>query len=302
VTAPDYAVAAVRALVMLCTVLAVGLCLWRVLVADTAGNAAAPDTEFSDTGHSQIRGTGLSAGIAAIALVAVELLLQPARMLGSFAGGVDRDLLAFALGSDLGAAAAVRVLGLMLVVATLMLSRGAGRSVLAVIGALLVAASWTLAGHTATSDLRWLLGPSLGAHVLIVMFWAGGVAGLWFTSRAGDPRQLARVAAAFSKSATVSVPLIGVLGVIIALALVPEWRALLSGYGLLLLAKVSGFALLLALGAANRWWLTPRLETGDLAAIGMLRATLAAEAMLLVLVLVLTTLMTQFYSPYQVVR
>jgi putative copper export protein len=298
--APDYAVAVVRALAMLCTVLAVGLGLWRVLVADEPGAHAA---HAADSADDRVRSTGRNAGIAAVVLVTADLLLQPARMLGSFAGGMDRELLGFALEGGPGAATATRLIGLMFVVAALMLNRGgAGRTVIAVAGALLVAVSWPLAGHTATSDLRWLLGPSLGAHVLIVMFWAGGVAGLWFNSRAVDPQRLALRTAAFSRLATVPVPVIGLLGVIIAWGLVPEWRALLSGYGVLLLAKVSGFALLLVLASVNRWSLTPRLAAGDRAAIRKLRWSLVAEGILLALVLVLTTLMTLFYSPYQVVR
>lgn len=291
-------VAAIRGLALVCAVLAGGVALWRTLAADVdTGGPAGP----GDTG---LRMVGFIAGVAAIVLVTAELLLQPARMLGSFAGSMDRELLGYALGSDLGTAAAMRLFGLMLVVLALSSARavGAGLSALAAAGAVLVASSWTFAGHTATSDLRWILGPSLTAHVLIVMFWAGGVAGLWFASRTSEPYPLARRTAAFSRMAILPVPMIAVLGVIMAWGLVPEWRALLSGYGLLLLAKALGFALLLALAAVNRWSLTPRLVAGDRAAIHVLRRTLTAEAALLTLVLLLTTVMTLFYSPYQVVR
>ncbi len=286
-TAVDAAFAVVRALGMLGVVQAGGVALWLAVF------PGSPRTDRC------IAAAGLYAGVAATGLLVVELLMQPARMLGSFAGLGDAELLLFALGSSIGVAATVRVLGLGLIIAALARSTdrpAPARAALAVAGATVIAMSYTFPGHTSTSDLRWLLAPALAGHVLIVMLWVGGVFGLLVTARTARSPDVAVAAAAFSRLAVVLVPVILLLGIVMTWALLPDPTALFSGYGLLLLAKAGGFALLLAIAVINKWYLTPRLATRESAA-PALRALLGIELLLLAAVLVLTTLLTLFFSP-----
>jgi putative copper resistance protein D len=70
-----------------------------------------------------------------------------------------------------------------------------------------------------------------------------------------------------------------------------------SAYGLLLLAKFTGFTALIGLAALNRWRLGPAVATGNMAAIRSFRRSLGVEYVFFAGVLSVTALMTTLYSP-----
>ena len=106
-----------------------------------------------------------------------------------------------------------------------------------------------------------------------------------------------RIVARFSALAGWSVPLILVAGVGMALMLVPDVEVLRQPYGLILLAKLCGFSLLMLLASFNKWRLTPALAAGEPQAGSRLRRVIALEYLLIVAVLALTANLTSFYSP-----
>lgn len=67
----------------------------------------------------------------------------------------------------------------------------------------------------------------------------------------------------------------------------------------LLLAKLDGFLLLLALASINKWRLVPAIERGDLrgAVTVSLRKTLISEYILTILMFIFTAVLTTFTSP-----
>jgi putative copper resistance protein D len=79
--------------------------------------------------------------------------------------------------------------------------------------------------------------------------------------------------------------------------LVPDLSVLRRPYGLLLLGKVCGFGLLMALAAFNKWRLTPELSAGVAKSLRAVRYSITAEFLLIVAVLGLTATLTAFYSP-----
>ena len=79
--------------------------------------------------------------------------------------------------------------------------------------------------------------------------------------------------------------------------LLPSPTSLTTPYGLLFLAKVSGFALLMALASFNKWRLGPRMIHGDGHAAYAFRRSLAAEWVLIAAVLTVTAVMTALFSP-----
>ena len=91
-------------------------------------------------------------------------------------------------------------------------------------------------------------------------------------------------------------PVILPLGVGVAVGLLPNLAALRTVYGGFLAAKVTGFVVLLALAAANRWRMVPALQREPLEATQRFRHMLHAEYLLLISVVSVTAVMTSLYS------
>ena len=110
------------------------------------------------------------------------------------------------------------------------------------------------------------------AHIAGVALWVGGLATILATrSFLREPTSVALariVLGRFSAMAFYCVGLVLIGGLVLALLLVGSWDALFSsGYGWVVLAKVSLFVPMIAFGAYNRYRLIPRAaETGDPAA------------------------------------
>jgi putative copper resistance protein D len=189
-----------------------------------------------------------------------------------------------------------RVLGLSLIIAALR-RRRAERSIAGAIGVVILLASFTFVGHTANSALRWLLSPVLLAHLGVVAFWFGALVPLYLVSAHEPAETGARVVAQFSARALWLVAALFAAGVVLAAGLLPDLAALRRPYGLLLLAKVTGFCALMLLAALNRWRFGPALRSGEAAAGRRFRSVVAAEYALMVTVLCVTAVMTTFFAP-----
>jgi copper resistance protein D len=281
--------------------------------------AFGPALTISLTG---IRKVARVSAIAALFAVAGHYVVEAARMAGEMSGMFDVSLQAMAWTSTLGGAFMVRVLGLLLIIAAMRVvparvtaSRffassvfspvtavfkrlsARGFTLVGVSGAVLVAASFTLTGHTSNSGWRALLAPLLLAHLLIVAFWFGALWPLCQVTLRESWERVARVVAVFSAAAFWLVPLILVAGVAMAVLLLPSVAALRQPYGELVLAKGVLFAVLLACGAVNKWRLGPALARGELQAGRRFRRVVLAEYVLMVIVLSVTAVMTTFFSP-----
>src|SRR5215470_6300309 len=237
----------------------------------------------------------LSALLAAIALVA-QYALEAARMGGELGGALDPALQEMVLRSGSSVTLSWRGLGLSLIVAALR-RRGVGHTLTGVIGVVILLASFTFVGHTANSAQRWLLSPVLLAHLCVVAFWFGALVPLYLVSAHEPAETSARVVERFSARALWLVPGLFAAGVVLAAGLLPDLAALRRPYGLLLLAKVSGFCALMLLAALNRWRFGPALRSGEAAAGRRFRSVVAAEYALIVAVLCVTAVMTTFFSP-----
>jgi copper resistance protein D len=271
---------------------------------------------------SSVRSLARIAAIAAFFVAGAHYLLEAARMVGDLSGVFDGDLQAVAWKSSTGGAFSVRELGLLLIVAGMQttsvrltaerffksptaMSPGfwmkrlssRGFTIAGVGGAVLVAASFTLTGHTSTSGWRWLLAPLLLAHLLIVAFWFGSLGPLYLVTLREPRERAARAVTLFSSAAFWLVPLILVAGAAIAVLLFPSVAALWQPYGLLVIAKGCLFAVLLGLAAFNKWRFGPALGNGDLSAGRVFRRMVIAEYVLIGVVLSVTAVMTTFFSP-----
>jgi putative copper resistance protein D len=101
----------------------------------------------------------------------------------------------------------------------------------------------------------------------------------------------------FTAAATWLVPGILLAGIVMAVLLLPNLRALSEPYGELLIAKVIGFAVLMGFAAANKWRLGAALVHGPAPSGRWFRRSVAAEYVLIAAVLAITAVMTSFFSP-----
>jgi putative copper resistance protein D len=269
-----------------------------------------------------IRKLARVSAMAAVFVVAGHYVLEAARMSDGFAGMFDLSLQTMAWNSTSGGAFTVRELGLLLIVAgmravparvtahnifaasvgspfAVLLKRLTARGVtlVGVAGAVLVAVSFTLTGHTSVNVRRGFLAPLLLAHLLIVAFWFGALWPLCLVTIRESRERTARVIAVFSAAAFWLVPLILLLGVGIAAWLLPDVAALMKPYGELLIAKVALYGILMICAALNKWRFGPAIATGDLQAGRRFRTVVITEYVLIAAVLSVTAVMTTYFSP-----
>jgi mono/diheme cytochrome c family protein/uncharacterized membrane protein len=155
-----------------------------------------------------------------------------------------------------------------------------------------------------------LSGPALFndyLHLMAVCLWVGGlfqmalVLPLVLSSLPSDDRRslLNVLIPRFSVVAGLSVAVLTVTGLYSAWAQVTVFPAMLAPYGIALAVKIGVVAPLLLLGAANLIWVRPRLR-GDSSGTRWLRRFVAAEAVVAVLVLLATGVLTSLEPARQV--
>lgn len=243
----------------------------------------------------------LGAVLSVLALLAMAEQMAGVSDYASVSGHVLRMIVAR---TGAGLAWAVRAAALVVCIGAAVALRSRPRTrvvVLAAGGAVALATlAWT--GHGAMDDgargALHLAGDVL--HLLAAGGWVGALAAFVTVSTARERRDaagfdmLARTASGFAGVGTVIVSTLVVTGAInYVLVVGPSLGGLVSTlYGRLLAAKLVLFAGMLALAAANRYRLTPRLEAAltrgePHAAARALRLSLRYEAVLALLVLAL---------------
>jgi copper transport protein len=152
----------------------------------------------------------------------------------------------------------------------------------------LAAAGFALAasGHAAAAAPQWLTRPSVWLHTVAVALWIGS---LWpLAALRGDSTS----AHALLRRFTLIIPwvLVALLasGTILAVIQLARVQALwTTNYGLILSMKLAAVLALLALAAANRFFLTPKVEAGDAVARRRLRQSIIVEIALVLLIFAL---------------
>ena len=238
----------------------------------------------------------LLAALAATPLLVAHYALEAARMAGELSGALDASLQSLVFHSTMTTALLLRVVGLALIVIGLV-RRGRLETPLLLLGSALVVLAFTTVGHTTTNAPRGVLALLLAFHVAVAALWFGALAPLAAVSAREPAALAAAIVRRFSRLAGGLVPGLFAAGVLLATLLLPNVRALGSDYGRLLLAKATGFAVLMGLAALNKWRLGPALAQGDTRVIRAFRRSLIAEYVLLAMVLCVTALLTTFYSP-----
>jgi putative copper resistance protein D len=230
---------------------------------------------------------------------------QVATMSGASLMAIDPDLARVLLTETaLGWALIVRLVALIaaLGLALFYPPRSARLWLLTLCGGI-AAATLAWSGHGAASEGRagMIHLASNIVHLLAASAWLGALVVLLLlvAPRGGaSPDRVAaahRALSAFSGIGTVLVGLIVLTGLVNGLFVVGAAHLLALGqstYGQLLLIKLLLFGAMLGCAAANRFWLTPRLErargsAGTSQALAVLRRTIALETVFALLVLAL---------------
>jgi len=165
----------------------------------------------------------------------------------------------------------------------LLLARRVG---LAAVLALLAVAAGGLGGHPASYTPAVSL-PASAAHLVAAAVWVGGLV-LLVTERGSRDYSLA--AQRVSGAALVAAGIVAATGIAQSWVMLGSLDRLTSTFGLILLAKVAGFAGLIAFGAYHRVRVLPRAESPDGAA--RLSRSVGNELALATCVVVLAALLS----------
>jgi len=249
-----------------------------------------------DRSSRRIRSALVPAAVVALTLTLLHALIEPVRLAGTWSGAFDVSLHALLLQSDFGTAIVIRLFGLALIAVCLRKS-GRGGERFAIAGAVLVAASFALMGHTASDPQRWLLAPLLFVHLIAIAFWFGSLWPLAVAARFESAAVAGAIVARFSRTALGVVPLILLAGLAMSVLLLPGLSSLRTPYGVLLITKLVGFAMLMALAALNKWRLASGVSLGDQSSVTAFRWSILVEWLMIFVVIIVTAVMTGLYSP-----
>ncbi|MGI8973019.1 MAG: copper resistance CopC/CopD family protein [Gaiella sp.] len=202
-----------------------------------------------------------------VSILAFVIRAENALQLG-FVDLLYGNLEPFAEHTRFGIAFLVSLIGFAFVATLLLLAWVLDRPSLlwpALVGATLLASSFSLSGHqaiepnssVATQLADW-------AHLVAASIWAGGVVTLAALVWPLAPSLRRAAFLGFSRVATVLVAVLILAGVYLTIVRLPELADLWeTGYGRMLLVKLSIVAVALGWGAAHHLLVRPRLERGD---------------------------------------
>jgi copper transport protein len=204
-----------------------------------------------------VRGAALVGAIGVLVSLPIQAALATGLGLTAVTKpGVLSDLMA----DGVGLATALAIGGLVV------LAFGLRKRIAALLGAVAAAVSFAFAGHTTTTDPRWLVMSADIAHAATAAAWFGGLVLLALLLRARrskgtDPVAAGAVVTRFTTMATICVLAVTITGTALGWAEVRAIRALTSTtYGQLLIAKAALAVVIALIGAYNHYRLVPALR------------------------------------------
>jgi copper transport protein len=238
-----------------------------------------------------VRGAALGGAIGVLANLPIQAALATGLGLTAI---TKTGVLGEVLADGVGLETALAIGGLV------MLRIGLRNRVFTLLGAAAAAVSFAFAGHTTTTDPRWLVMTADIVHAATAAAWFGGLVLLALLLRARRSKDDDAVAAGavvtrFTTMATICVLAVTITGTALGWSEVRALRALTSTtYGQLLIAKAALAALIALIGAYNHYRLVPALrrasEKGRNVWHHLLR-TVRIEALGMVVVLGLTAVL-----------
>lgn len=240
--------------------------------------------------------TVLEAGIVAFLLRAQDALQLP---FGRFLYG---DLSPLSSGTRFGLAFITMELGFAFVAALLYLAWLTGRRALlwpAFLLGLGFASGLSLSGHSAAdAGHSWLSELADWVHLSAATLWVGGLVQLAIVVWPAAPELRRTAFLRFSRLATVLVALLLVAGTYLSILRLPHVRDLwATGYGHVLLVKLSLVAFALAWGGVHRFVAVPRIEREGV--LGVLSRSMVGESAVAMAVLLVAAVLVDSKPPAQ---
>jgi copper transport protein len=231
----------------------------------------------------------VSAALVGAAAAVLGVGMQGAALLGDADALFSAAAWRTGLQSSFGSSACVATAGLLLVAST--------RRWLMLAGAIAALCSLPMTGHAQIAHPAAAAMFAVLVHGLAAAFWIGSLAGLWLSLRTQSVRAAALLRR-FSPLGMAAVALLvaGAITLAVLQLRAPSDLAT-SAYGRFILAKSSLLALLIVLALINRYRLLPALERSAAGAARRLGFSIAAELVLLFLVIVVTATLVQTPPP-----
>jgi copper transport protein len=225
--------------------------------------------------------TGARNGLAALAAITAltGVALHGATLSGGLAPG-EAAFWSVALSTPQATSAGATLLGLGL--AFVLAPRLAGTSgrTAVLLGAAVALGAAGVTGHSAAAG--WLWWAVAAAHVLAAGFWLGSLPPLLHALRAFAIADAAALLQRFSRIAVPAVVALALAGGALALQRMHGLADLIeTDYGGLVLLKIAGAALLIAIAALNKFALTPAVARAAPGAARRLRLAVGAELALM---------------------
>lgn len=261
--------------------------------------------ELPEAAERRFYRLSLTGGVAAIEVGILAFMLRAEDALQlPFVSFIYGDLSSLANGTRFGEAFIAMTLGFALALAFVVLGwLGLGR--LPLWGAFAVglgfASGLSLSGHSAADPGdSWLSELADWAHLSSAILWLGGLVCLFLV--VWPEQELRRDAfLRFSRLATVLVGVLLAAGTYLSILRLPHLHDLwTSGYGHVLLIKLSLVALALAWGGIHRQVIAPRLRAGSAGA--RIRRSLIGESAVAMAVLLLAAILVDSAPPPQPVQ
>ncbi len=157
-------------------------------------------------------------------------------------------------------------------------------------------ASFLFDGHTATIGPKLLIATAAFAHTAAAAVWVGGVVLLatllLVRARAGVPTGAGELAVRFSVPATAAVVIVGIAGTALAMLIIDSPADLLAtAWGRVLLIKLGLVAAVAIMGYINNRYALPALDAWRPGTARLLRRTVAAEAAVMIVILLVTAIL-----------
>lgn len=220
--------------------------------------------------------------------------LRGGALMGAWSGVIDVEILSILWETPVGTALAFRVAGFLVIMFSLML--GARGLWPACAGGLLVLWSFTQIGHVSDKGAVWLQ-ITLMLHLIIAAFWLGVLTPLRRLAKSPSHHtDAAKLGHRFGQIAAGAIPILLIAGGVLTYQLVGGLEGILTPYGLMLISKLVGVAILLGLGAANKLRIVPKLQTGAPDAANHLANVIGLEWGAFVSVLAITAFLTSSVS------
>lgn len=274
-----------QVLTLLGVLAASGLAAFELLVHDGAGGPL--ETRLLERARSAAALLGVAATVGGWWLHVAEYSGR------GWPGLFDAEAGRIVAGHSLTASAALRVVGLSLLVSRLhrRSRRSEVNAALLAIGALVAVGSFLFQGHAATSEPRLLVLIADFLHTSTAALWFGGLLGLVIVFRNRQQRDTASVAsclARYSTAMALTTAVVAASGLTLAIRHLDTLENLASGYGIVLIAKALIVAPVAAAGAFNHFVLVPAVTESSDEARRYLSMTIRAELAGLIVVVVLT--------------